>query len=99
MNRSKRGFGAPIGPWFRRELRGVAADVLLDPHTLGRGIFSQEAVRRMLDEHVSGRVSHRDHIWELLMLELWFRTYIDRPRSDLTGPAEGILPESVHRVS
>ena len=91
LHRDKQGFALPIGRWFRRELRPVAYNVLLDPHTLARGMFDGGAVRTMLDEHVSGRLNHRYRIWELLMLELWFRTYIDRPRAALTGPAEGIL--------
>ena len=91
LHRGKQGFALPIGRWFRHELRQVAYDVLLDLHTLARGIFDGEAVRTMLDEHVSGRINHRYRIWELLVLELWFRTYIDRPCTALTGPAEGIL--------
>ena len=66
-------------------------NVLLVSRTLGRGIFDGQAVRALLDEHVSGRVNHRYPIWELLMLELWFRTYVDRPRAALLAPAEGIL--------
>jgi asparagine synthase (glutamine-hydrolysing) len=92
LNRGKYGFAAPVASWFRGELRSVASEVLLDSKTMSRGIFSRVGVENMLEEHTSGRVNHGDHIWELLVLELWFRTYVDRPRSALTGPAEGILP-------
>lgn len=91
LQREKSGFAVPLAQWFRTELRPVAYQVLLDPHTLQRGMFDATALRRLLDEHSSGRVNHRNRIWALLMLELWFRTYVDRPRSALTGPAEGIL--------
>ena len=91
QHRGKQGFALPIGRWFRHELRQVAYDVLLDPRTLARGMFDGQAVRTMLDEHANGRINHRYRIWELLMLELWFRTYVDRPRAELTSPAEGII--------
>lgn len=91
LNRDKRGFAVPIDRWFRQELRTVIYQVLLDPRTLARGFFRPEAVQAMLDEHASGRVNHRYRLWTLLMLELWFRTYIDRAHNQLTGPAEGIL--------
>ncbi len=91
LHRDKQGFAVPIGHWFRYDLRQVVYDVLLDPKTLARGILDGEKMRTLLDEHVSGRVNHRHRIWELLMLELWFRTYIDRPRAALAGPAKGIL--------
>ena len=91
LNRDKRGFAVPIDRWFRQELRTVIYDVLLDPRTLARGLFRPEALQTLLDEHASGRVNHRYRLWTLLMLELWFRTYLDRARPSLTGPAEGIL--------
>lgn len=91
LHRGKQGFGLPVGRWFRHELRPVAYDVLLDPHTLERGLFDGSAVRALLDEHVSGRVDHQQRIWALLMLELWFRTYADRPRADLVGPASSLI--------
>lgn len=91
LHRDKRGFAVPIDRWFRQELRTVIYDVLLDPRTLARGLFRPEALQTMLEEHTSGRVNHRYRLWTLLMLELWFRTYVDRVRGSLTGPAEGIL--------
>jgi len=91
LHRDKQGFGMPVGRWFRRELRQVAYDVLLAPRTLQRGILDGDGARALLDEHVSGQVNHGYRIWELLFLELWFRTYIDRPRAELIGPAEGII--------
>jgi hypothetical protein len=32
----------------------------------------------MLNEHATGRASWQDQLWNLLMLEHWFRTFIDR---------------------
>jgi asparagine synthase (glutamine-hydrolysing) len=61
------------------------------PRSLQRGLFDGDAVRSLLDEHVAGRANYGDRIWELLCLELWHRSYIDRPRAELTGPAEAIL--------
>jgi asparagine synthase (glutamine-hydrolysing) len=91
LHRDKQGFGVPVARWFRQEMRQVAYEVLLDPQAVARGMFDGVAVKAMLDEHVSGQVNHWHRIWGLLMLELWFRTYVDRSREALSGPAEGIL--------
>lgn len=91
LHRDKQGFGMPVGRWFRRELRQVTYDVLLDRRTVHRGILDGDGVRALLDEHVSGCVNHGYRIWELLFLELWFRAYVDRPRTELTAPAGGII--------
>ena len=90
LRRGKQGFGVPVGRWFRGELRSVAYDLLLEPRTLSRGILDGEAVRRLLTEHWSGGADHGQRIWALLFLEIWFRTYLDRPRAALTGPLADI---------
>ena len=35
------------------------------------------AVRLLLEQHISGRRNHHFRLWNLLMLELWYRTFID----------------------
>lgn len=88
--RDKQGFGVPVGRWFRQELRQTAYDILLDRRTLERDIFEYTALRQLLDDHITGGINHGQRIWELIALELWFRTYIDRSRSHLTGPLAAI---------
>jgi asparagine synthase (glutamine-hydrolysing) len=73
--RGKTGFGVPLGRWFRSDLRELSRDVLLND----RGWFRPEAVRRLLDEHDSGRADHGHRLWCLLMLELWVREHIEAP--------------------
>ena len=76
-NRPKMGFGVPLDRWFRGELRSELRAVLLDPVSLGRGLFQPDAVTTLVDEHVEGRRDHSQRLWTLLMLELWFRNHID----------------------
>src|SRR5574341_1332300 len=55
IDRKKHGFGGPVGAWFRGELADYARNVLLGERAARRGIFDLDAVRRMLDTHLSGR--------------------------------------------
>jgi len=90
--RRKMGFGVPIEHWLRRELRDLAYDVLLDDRARQRGYFEPAAIRLMLDEHIAGRALHHTRLWNLLMLELWHRTFIDRRcpiRADALPPFTG----------
>jgi len=77
LKRRKMGFGIPLSPWFRRELKDYLAGHILDRRALGRGYFEPEAVRRLFEEHVSGRVDHTSRLYLLLVLELWHRLYLD----------------------
>jgi asparagine synthase (glutamine-hydrolysing) len=76
--RRKMGFGVPVGRWFRGEMKEFVRDLLLSERSLRRGIVRPEAMQRYVDEHTGGRVDHAFQIWTLLMLELWFRRFIDR---------------------
>jgi asparagine synthase (glutamine-hydrolysing) len=73
--RGKSGFGVPLGRWFRSDLRDVAHDLLSGE----RGWFRPDTVRRLLDEHESGRADHGHRLWCLLMLELWVREHVEAP--------------------
>ena len=54
LDRKKQGFGAPLGTWFRRNLRELVADTLLSPSSLQRGYFQPLFVRQLVDEHLAG---------------------------------------------
>ncbi len=75
--RRKMGFGVPVGKWFRHEMKDFVRDVLLSESFRKRGIIRPEAVQTIVDQHIKGDVDHAFPIWTLLMLELWYRRFID----------------------
>jgi asparagine synthase (glutamine-hydrolysing) len=79
LYRPKMGFGCPVDHWFRAELKDMAYDVLLSSSAGTRNIFRRDYVEKLLTEHVSGQHNHQARLWALLMLELWFRMWIDQP--------------------
>jgi asparagine synthase (glutamine-hydrolysing) len=81
IERPKMGFMIPLNTWLRG---GLAEDVLLDPSSLSRGIFRAEKLRTLVDEYERDVGEHGHKIWTLLMLELFFQTYVDR--DPLAGP-------------
>jgi asparagine synthase (glutamine-hydrolysing) len=70
LDRPKMGFMIPMEEWLPGS---IAADVLLDPRSLDRGLFRRDRVEALL-----GSRDDAFRVWTLTMLELWFRTYIDR---------------------
>jgi asparagine synthase (glutamine-hydrolysing) len=68
--RGKQGFGVPVGLWLRKELREWARQRLLDSRSLN-GWFRPAEVRRLIDEHDSGRINHGKKLWALLIFAVW----------------------------
>lgn len=71
VDRPKVGFRVPLDDWFRSGLRDMARDRLTDRDSLAAELFDRGAVRRLLDEHESGRRNEELRIWTLLSLEVW----------------------------
>ena len=74
VERPKMGFGVPIGDWLRGPLKDWAAS-LLDPNVLTRdGILRAEPIRRVWDEHISGRENRQYLLWDVLMFQCWLES-------------------------
>ncbi len=80
LNRPKQGFGVPVQEWINSQLRERIQDTLTDRRTRERGFFDARYVSLLLDEHARGRRDHSHPLWALMMLELWHRTFVDRPQ-------------------
>jgi asparagine synthase (glutamine-hydrolysing) len=86
LRRGKMGFGSPIGPWFRGPLRDYWQGHVLSSKALSRDYFNEPALRRIWDEHQSGRRDHGYRLWALLMLELWHQECVEDKSRNLLQP-------------
>jgi asparagine synthase (glutamine-hydrolysing) len=92
LHRPKRGFAMPLVHWMRHELKRDLVEILLEPRTLERGYYSKVALRRLVDEHTSGRRDRSHELWLLLMLELWHRNFLEvRAGNQLQSTAISVL--------
>ncbi len=71
LNRPKKGFGVPLGKWFRGELREELRSVLSEERIRQGGLFRPDYVARLVEDHVSGRRDWRKPLWTLFVFEKW----------------------------
>jgi asparagine synthase (glutamine-hydrolysing) len=79
LRRGKKGFGIPIGKWFRGPLRSALLEALDRDRIERDGFFSYGAVRELLDAHLSGRRDCRKELWSLYVFQRWCETYLNAP--------------------
>ena len=73
LYRNKRGFQIPVAQWLRGRMRPLMEDLLSESTLKAQGIFNYQAVRALMDEHISGRADLRKPLWTLLVFQLWWR--------------------------
>lgn len=75
--RPKRGFPVPTREWMKNEwLEDVRQ--LLSNSTAAQYINKEYALA-LLAEHVSGKKDNSRRLWAIIVFQLWFSTYIERP--------------------
>lgn len=82
LHRRKTGYSPPVRSWVRTTLREEMRDVLFSAQARGRGLWNAPVLERCFHENDEGTRDHSMKLWQLYVLEHWFRTFID------TFPAE-----------
>jgi len=81
--RPKSGFGIPIDQWLKDDPTGYLRDTLLLTSSPIYGYMDRVFVKEIVEEHLLGRDNHCAKIWNLLMLDGWFRfVYSDKVQKD-----------------
>ena len=78
ITRKKQGFSVPLRMWLSNELKDIAEGVLFDTSFKRRGYFNMDFVRKIWNDTLNGKIDYSQHIWALLILEMWHQRFIDR---------------------
>ena len=72
-DRSKMGFGMPLGTWFRTSLKGYLYDHLAKGARIYEYV-NEDYVERILSEQMNSVADHSHGLWLLLTLEIWLNS-------------------------
>ena len=77
FRREKRGFGAPVGSWFRKELRGMLHDLTARSRLERQGLFDATLTARLMREHEERQEDHTDALLALFTFQLWYSQHFE----------------------
>ncbi|MBI5352961.1 MAG: asparagine synthase (glutamine-hydrolyzing) [Chloroflexi bacterium] len=72
--RGKQGFGIPLSAWFRGPLHEWSRELLLSGGSPLHRWFDRDILKRIIDEHQTGRMDHGKRLYALVMLCLWSKS-------------------------
>ncbi|MBI2026601.1 MAG: asparagine synthase (glutamine-hydrolyzing) [Deltaproteobacteria bacterium] len=70
INKKKKGFGVPLGIWFRTNLRSFILEEMQNLASI-EPVVQIKYVRKLLTEHDAGIMDHSQKIWNILMFKKW----------------------------
>ena len=76
VDRPKNGFAVPLAQWFRGKLRDMCYDRICDRNSLAGELLDRAELRKILDDHCSGRKDNFLKIWTLLGLSIWAELFL-----------------------
>lgn len=85
--RPKASFTLPLRAWIAGDLAETVGDYLLASDGLvSRGLVTREFLTTLVQQEHAGSHDNAQRIWQLLVMEQWFREYIDKPAARDSRP-------------
>lgn len=90
LSHPKIGLDVPIHKWFRGSLEPLLYDYLNQDSIHQTGLFNWPVLAKMLDEHKNRKANWGYHLWGILTLMLWIKTWKIETPEDLSWPAPSL---------
>lgn len=72
LNKSKKGFGVPVGDWLRSELRLELLKYIDKSFILNQNIFNYEVVLKLVMDHLDSKVDNTFKVWTYYCFQKWW---------------------------
>ena len=78
INKKKVGLEMPYSKWLKTDLRELMMDYLGQDNIEKTGLFNPAPIKKLIDDHVSGKADNGRPLWGLLNYMMWHRLYIEK---------------------
>ena len=78
LNKSKKGFGVPVGDWLRGYLENELLSYIDRKFLKSQGIFNVEEVESLVHSHLNGKVDNTFRVWAFFCFQKWYTLIYDK---------------------
>jgi asparagine synthase (glutamine-hydrolysing) len=77
LEKSKQGFGVPVGDWLRDGLKKELISYIELPLLKSQGIFNSSEMQKLVQNHLQGKADNTFKVWSFFCFQKWYiNTYI-----------------------
>jgi asparagine synthase (glutamine-hydrolysing) len=73
FDKSKQGFGVPVGDWLKGSLRQELEDYTEKSFIENQGIFNFGYIRSLVDDHLKGTRDNTFRVWTFYCFQKWYK--------------------------
>jgi asparagine synthase (glutamine-hydrolysing) len=73
LNKSKKGFGVPVGDWLRSELRSELLSYIDKAFIIKQNIFQFDVVSKLVEEHLNSKIDNTFRVWTYYCFQKWYK--------------------------
>ena len=72
MNKSKKGFGVPVGDWLKSDLKNELLSYIEKSFIMDQNIFQFENIQRLVHEHINSTSDNTFKVWTFYCFQKWY---------------------------
>ena len=76
IKKKKIGFATPLDNWFQKELKKEIEERLLSNGSACREFLNADVIKKMIDNHTTGKEDFKRPLLSLLTFEIWYEQFI-----------------------
>lgn len=73
LDKSKKGFGVPVGDWLRADLKNELLSYIDQNYLEKQNIFQFEVVSNLINNHIQGKIDNTFRVWTFFCFQKWYK--------------------------
>lgn len=73
LNKSKKGFGVPVGDWLRADLKNELLSYIDKNYLEKQNIFQFNVVSTMVNNHLEKKIDNSFRVWTFFCFQKWYK--------------------------